>query len=101
ELLLTGEPIDAARAHAAGFVNVLTEPGEALEAALALAERICINAPLAVSHSMWVRDQASADLERVGWLSTEVAYPKVKYSEDAKEGVSAFFERRPPKWQNR
>ena len=40
ELILTGDPIEPARAYALGFVNVVTEPGEALEGALALAERI-------------------------------------------------------------
>src|SRR5438309_11919725 len=48
ELALTGDPIDAERAYAFGLVNVLVEPGQALDGALALAERITANAPLAV-----------------------------------------------------
>ena len=48
ELILTGEPIDVERAYAAGFVNVVTEPGDALAGAVALAERICESAPLSV-----------------------------------------------------
>src|SRR3954470_14348602 len=51
ELALTGDPIDAERAHALGLVNVLTEPGGAVDGALALAERIAVNAPLAVRAS--------------------------------------------------
>jgi enoyl-CoA hydratase/carnithine racemase len=101
ELMLTGDPITGDRAYAAGFVNVLTEPGGALEAAVALAQRVCVNAPLAVGYSMWVRDQGAASLERTGWDATEDAYPKVKYSEDAREGVTAFFEKRPPVWRGR
>ena len=101
ELMLTGEPIAAERAHAAGFVNVLTEPGGALDAAIALAGRIAVNAPVAVTHSMRVRDRAGEAFERVGWDATDEAYPKVRGSEDAREGVAAFFERRQPMWQNR
>src|SRR5262245_12460081 len=48
ELILTGDPIGAERAYAAGFVNVLAEPGAAVDAAVALAERLCQNAPLSV-----------------------------------------------------
>ena len=44
EIVLTGDPIDAARAERHGLVNVVTEPGGALAGALALAERICANA---------------------------------------------------------
>src|SRR5829696_5401191 len=51
ELALTGDPIDAERAHALGLVNQLVEPGKALEAAMALAERINANAPIAVRQS--------------------------------------------------
>src|SRR5262249_26249946 len=101
ELMLTGEPISGERAYAAGFVNVLTEPGEALDAAIALADRIAVNAPVAVTYSMWVRDQVRAPVEDAGWASTEEAAPKVKYSEDGKEGVRAFLEKRQPVWQNR
>src|SRR5581483_3043852 len=48
EIALTGDPIDAERAYNLGLVNELVEPGQALDKALALAERICANAPLAV-----------------------------------------------------
>src|SRR5438876_1736100 len=47
EIVLTGDPIGAERAYALGLANQLVEPGEALDAAIALAERICGNAPLA------------------------------------------------------
>src|SRR5688500_18755382 len=51
ELALTGDPIDAERAHHFGLVNVLCDEGKAVEAAIDLAERICVNAPLAVRES--------------------------------------------------
>src|SRR5579862_3606512 len=46
ELTLTGDPIDAARAHHFGLVNRLVEPGQALDEAISLAEQICANAPI-------------------------------------------------------
>ena len=49
ELALTGENLSAERAHALGLVNVLAEPGQALDAAIALAEKIAANGPLAVA----------------------------------------------------
>ena len=49
ELALTGDNLPAQRAHELGLVNVLAEPGSALDAAVALAERITANGPLAVA----------------------------------------------------
>jgi len=83
------------------FFHGHTYTGNALASAVALAERIVVNAPVAVTHSMWVRDQVCAGVEAIGWASTDEAYPKVKYSEDAREGVAAFFEKRTPVWRNR
>src|SRR5438067_7641364 len=51
ELILTGDPLPAERAHALGLVNELVAPGEVLRAALALAERVSANAPVAVRES--------------------------------------------------
>ena len=53
ELLLTGDQLLPQRADELGLVNRLTEPGEALDAAVALAERICVNAPVSVRQSLW------------------------------------------------
>src|SRR5690606_12889043 len=52
ELLLTGDNLPAERAERHGFVNVLVEPGQALDGAIALAEKICGNAPLAVREAL-------------------------------------------------
>lgn len=49
ELALTGENLSATRAHELGLVNVVAEPGKALDAAIELAERITVNGPLAVA----------------------------------------------------
>ncbi len=67
ELTLTGDPIDAARAHHFGLVNRLVEPGQALDAAIALAEQICANAPLAVRESRKIVLEATNAPDDVGW----------------------------------
>jgi len=60
EMALTGEPITAEEALAAGLLSSLTEPGEALDAAIALAESIAENAPLAVNRAARLLESASA-----------------------------------------
>ena len=101
ELILVGEPIEAERAYAAGFVNRLTEPGESLPAAIALAERIIQNAPLSVqgcleSVNEWVRQS-----EDGGWALTQRALEKISGTEDQREGVMSFLEKRSPEWKAR
>jgi enoyl-CoA hydratase len=99
QLLLTGEPIDATRAHTAGFVNVLTAPGGALDAAVALAEQICASAPGAVRATLAAIDEVvTADEER-GWEATRRAIDAVEGTADQREGVAAFLERRAPVWR--
>jgi enoyl-CoA hydratase len=100
QLLLTGEPIDATRAHTAGFVNVLTAPGDALEAAVALAEQTCANAPGAVRATLAaINEMVTADEER-GWAATRRAVEAVEGTADQREGVAAFLERRTPVWRD-
>src|SRR5271168_5278294 len=52
QLILTGRPIDAQRAYDVGLVNVLSQPGQALDAALSLAQEICTNAPVSVQAAL-------------------------------------------------
>ena len=101
ELALTGDQVDADLLYRHGLINVLTEPGEALAGALALARRIVPNAPLSLAASKKVitlqRDWATAeDFER----QAEITAP-VLASADAKEGATAFAEKRAPKWSGR
>ncbi len=98
ELLITGESLDAERAERLGFVNVLSEPGGALEAALVLAERVCANAPLAVREALAVLSHELAPDESGSWEVSDAAHARLLASADMREGVSAFFERRPPRW---
>ncbi|MBW0119602.1 enoyl-CoA hydratase-related protein [Pseudonocardia abyssalis] len=100
ELVLTGDPMSAARAHDLGFVNLLTDPGGALDGALGLAQRICRNAPLAVAACVRAIDDALGG-DGAGWTATEAAKDVVLPSADAAEGVAAFLGKRPPTWTAR
>lgn len=101
ELLLTGDPISAERAHHFGLVNELCEPGQAVEAAVALAERISENAPLAVRESLNVmRASRMVDDDTAFKLSGE-AFARLASTEDYAEGPRAFIEKRAPQWKGR
>ncbi len=101
ELILTGDPIDAERAHAAGLVNRLTEPGAALPEAVRLAERILRNAPLSVQGCLAAVNEWSAREEGLGWRLTGRTFEGIRGTEDVREGVRSFLEKRPPEWQAR
>jgi enoyl-CoA hydratase/carnithine racemase len=98
ELALTGEPLDAARAQRLGLVNHVTTDGQALVGALALAERICANAPTAVRHALAVINAVAATDDPMGWAQTSAAKQSVWASDDMQEGLRAFRERRSPRW---
>jgi enoyl-CoA hydratase len=98
EVALTGDPIDADRAHHFGLVNILCEPGRALEQAKELARRIEANAPIAVRATRRVILQAMTEPEEVGWRLSSQGMNEAMASEDVKEGLAAFIEKRPPNW---
>jgi enoyl-CoA hydratase len=101
ELALTGDPIDAERAHHFGLVNELVEPGKALEAALALAERVTVNAPIAVRESRRVLLDGMLADDDTAWKVTFDAMAKAMATEDFAEGPRAFIEKRAPEWKGR
>ncbi|MCW2895976.1 MAG: enoyl-CoA hydratase [Actinomycetia bacterium] len=101
ELLLTGEPIDADRGYAVGLVNQVTEPGDAVAAAVALGMRICANAPVAVQASLVAVNRCLAAAEEFGWQVTADALATIGESQDYKEGIAAFLEKRAPRWTGR
>jgi enoyl-CoA hydratase len=101
ELILTGEPLSAERAHHLGLVNRLVEPGKALDEALALAAQICASAPLAVWASRKVVLAAADEDEKTLRKMTDDAFGQVMSSEDLKEGLEAFIEKRAPNWKGR
>jgi enoyl-CoA hydratase len=101
EMALTGDPIAAERGYQVGLVNRLAEPGGAVDAALELAQAIAVNAPLALAASKRIV------LEAPGWPQDElwqrqgeIAGP-VFASDDAREGATAFAEKRAPVWKAR
>jgi enoyl-CoA hydratase len=101
ELALTGEPISAERGFELGLVNRLAEPGQALEAALELAAAIAVNGPLALAATKRVLTEA-ADWPDAEFFARqgEIIGP-VMASEDAREGATAFAEKRAPVWRGR
>lgn len=101
ELMLTGEPLDAVRAHTVGFVNHLTEPGDALQTALGVAARIAANGPVALRETMAVIDAVSGMHAVDAWALNDAASHAIFRSDDAREGRQAFLERRPPVWSGR
>jgi enoyl-CoA hydratase len=99
EMALTGEPISAEEAMQAGMLSGLTAPEDLLESAVALAERIAENAPLAVAASkQLVRAAASGVEEDKLWEMQIPLQKSVFSSNDAKEGPAAFAEKRAPNW---
>ncbi len=101
ELALTGDPMAAERAAELGLVNRLAEPGEALTTAVELAAAIAQNGPLALAASKRILTEA------IDWpegefftRQAEISGP-VLASEDAREGATAFAEKRPAEWKGR
>jgi crotonobetainyl-CoA hydratase len=104
EMLLTGDPITADQALALGLVNAVVPQAEVLPAALKLAARITVNAPLSVQASKRIARGISDGLitdEDAGWARTVRESGALMLSEDAREGPRAFAEKRAPVWKAR
>lgn len=92
EFLLTGDPVTGRRAGELGLVNRVTPAGDAAAVALQLAEKLAENAPLAltaVKKIVRAADPATTQREEI---------KKLMQSADVREGMTAFAERRAPKW---
>ncbi len=101
EMALTGDPLSVDRAFDFGLVNELVDEGQALPAAVALAERICVNAPLAVRESRRIVLAALAGEEAELWKMSAAAMMTMVGTEDFQEGPRAFLEKRDPIWKGR
>lgn len=100
ELILTGEPIDAAEALRIGLVNKVVPHDQLQTAARDLAKKIAANAPLAVRYSL---QSVNHGMEMV--LKEALAYEASLFglccgTKDKNEGMNAFLEKRPPAWKN-
>jgi enoyl-CoA hydratase len=98
EMAITADPISAEEAADLGLVARLTDKGGALEGALALAERVARNAPLAVAASKQLVKATQGLTEEEFWALQRPLQTRVFGSKDAKEGPRAFAEKRPPNW---
>ena len=99
ELLLTGSPIDARRAHEVGLVNQVVPLADLRETCQQLGERIAANAPLTVrAAKRMVYASAGRDWQEALEEGDRLFEP-VYRSRDAREGPRAFRERRDPRWE--
>jgi enoyl-CoA hydratase len=101
ELLLTGEPFGAERATEIGLVNRVTNEGGALEGAIALASVIAANGPLAVAATKAIARKSTDWSLEDGWVRQAEIMEPVFRSDDAREGATAFAEKRAPAWRGR
>ncbi len=104
ELLMTGEPLTARDALAWGLINQIVTQGSVLDAALALAARVTVNAPLSVQASKRIAygvDDGVIIGDEPGWERTVREMRTLIRSEDATEGPRAFAEKREPVWRAR
>jgi len=102
--VMTGEPLTAAKAQEWGLVSQVVPSGQALSAAMQLAEKICANAPLAVRESKkLVYQSLDVDLygAKGGWPLSDAAAARIRESSDSAEGPRAFAEKRAPQWQGK
>ncbi|BBZ51417.1 crotonase/enoyl-CoA hydratase family protein [Mycobacterium heidelbergense] len=104
ELLLTGEPLTASDALEWGLINQVVAQGSVLDAALAMAARVTVNAPLSVQASKRIAygvDDGVIVGDEPGWERTMREMRVLIKSEDAREGPLAFAEKREPVWKAR
>lgn len=101
ELVLAGQPMNAARAHVLGLVNHLAEPGHAMAVAQTLAAQVAANAPLSVQACLGAMNGLLAVADAAGWQATEEALARIRGSDDLQEGLCAFFDKRAPVWSGR
>jgi enoyl-CoA hydratase len=101
DAILTGEPIEAARAYQLGLVSRLVEPDDVLDTAMDVARAIAAAAPLAVRASRSVVRAAAFTDDDALRARSRALLDQLLESEDAAEGLRAFAERRSPEWRGR
>jgi acetyl-CoA C-acetyltransferase len=101
EIAMTGEPISARRAQELGLVNYIVPAPELLDTALSLAEKIVSNGPLAVRLAKQLVTAAPDLSMDEAWTLNDQLGLQILQSEDMREGLQAFAEKRRPKWKGR
>jgi enoyl-CoA hydratase/carnithine racemase len=101
EMILTGERMNADRLERLGVVNIVAEPGDAVASALAMAERIVINAPLSLQACVEAVGAIVGEGDERGWAATRDAMASLTGTADMQEGVRAFLDKRAPVWTGR
>lgn len=101
EMALTGRSMTAEEAQSYGFLNRITDPADTVAEAVALAEQIGRNAPLAVSASKKLLQDSWSMSDEMFWEYQHDLTRVVLKSDDAKEGARAFAEKRTPEWTGR
>ncbi|MDE2930694.1 MAG: crotonase/enoyl-CoA hydratase family protein [Chloroflexota bacterium] len=101
ELVLTGKTWSAEKMAELGFVNRLTEPGEALSGAMELAHEVIACGPVAVKAAKQIVRHAYDWSDDEAWIKQRQYSDLVRGSEDWQEGLQAFAEKRKPVWKGR
>lgn len=101
EILFTGDPIDAREAYRVGLVNQVTPAAELLSAATKMANKICNNGPLALKACKTLNRKGRTLVIDDGVALFQALVPSVLNSEDTREGITAFIEKRKPVWKGK
>lgn len=101
EILFTGDPIDANEAYRVGLVNRVVAQADLMKTARKMADRICANGPMALQACKKLNRRGRSLSIEDGVALFEALAHSVLNSEDTREGISAFLEKRKPVWKGR
>jgi enoyl-CoA hydratase/carnithine racemase len=101
EILLAGGRLSAEQAERWGLLNRVVPPQELAGAARELARAVCVGAPLAISGTLTISGTIDRGLEASAWDVNDAQVRAIRATQDAKEGATAFAEKRAPQWSGR